>query len=147
MARQVNQLEKIRYVAHGSGAEQLRSEVALLERAMGHCAQVLVAIAKLDIDSRLAAISEAQADAVVRCINAALAAAGITGEAADAARRVAARGRTVDHDCPLRGGGERGVRLHRRPVALTGRHTEAGAPRLGPPRPGRLARRAFVARG
>ena len=93
MARQVNQLEKIRYVAHGSGAEQLRSEVALLERAMGHCAQVLVAIAKLDIDSRLAAISEAQADAVVRCINAALAAAGITGEAADAARRVAARGR------------------------------------------------------
>ena len=50
-----------------------------------------VEAAQEDGVARLAAISESQVDAVVRAINAALAAGGITGEAADAARRVAAR--------------------------------------------------------
>ncbi len=91
LAAKVNELTTIRYEAMGAGTEQLRAEVALFERALDRCVAVLVAIAKLDIDARLAAISERQADAVVRAVDAAISAAGITGPAALAARQVAAR--------------------------------------------------------
>lgn len=91
LAAKVNELTALRYEAMGAGTEQLRAEVALWERALDRCAAVLGLIAKLDIDSRLAAISERQADAVVRAVDAAIAAAGITGPAAVQARQVAAR--------------------------------------------------------
>lgn len=84
-------VDRIRYEATGAGTEQLRAEVALFERALDRCASVLGLIAKLNIDERMARISERQADAVVRAVDAAIAAAGITGPAAVAARQVAAR--------------------------------------------------------
>lgn len=88
-ADMVNELKSVRYGTENG--EQLRAEVALFERALDRCASVLVAIAKLNIDDRLARISEQQAEVVVRAVDAALAAAGLTGEKAAEARRVAAR--------------------------------------------------------
>ena len=91
LAAKVNELQAIRYEAMGAGTEQLRAEVALYERAMDRCASVLGLIAKLDIDSRLARISDKQADAVIRAVDAALTKAGVTGPAAIDARKAAAR--------------------------------------------------------
>lgn len=81
----------MRYSADGAGTEQLRAEVALFERALDRCAQVLGLIAKLGIDERMARISERQADAVVRAVDAGLEFAGITGAAAVETRQVVAR--------------------------------------------------------
>jgi hypothetical protein len=50
------------------GTEQLRSEVVLWERAMARCESVLVNIAKLNIDDRLAAIDEAQAEIITKAL-------------------------------------------------------------------------------
>jgi hypothetical protein len=63
----------LRYEAHGAGTEQLRAEVALFERALDRCASVLGLIAKLGIDERMARISELQAAAVVKAVDAGLA--------------------------------------------------------------------------
>lgn len=60
--------------------EQLRAEVALYERAMDRCVTVLNAIARLDIDDRLAKISEKQADMVEKALDAALAKLDLTAE-------------------------------------------------------------------
>lgn len=88
----VNKLsgEDLRYT-DARGAEQLRSEIVVFERALGRVGDRLVAYAKLNIDERLAAIQEKQAEAVVRAVDAALAHAGVTGPAAFEARQVAAR--------------------------------------------------------
>ncbi|MPY34097.1 hypothetical protein FNH09_23465 [Streptomyces adustus] len=85
----VNQLDSIRY--QGGSGEQLRAEVVLYERAMDRAANVLSAIARLNIDERLTAVSERQAEAVIGAVEAALAAVGITGEQAIEGRRAAAR--------------------------------------------------------
>jgi len=90
LAARVNELERIRFT-DDKGAEQLRAEVALYERAMDRCINVLATIGRLKIDERLAAISEKQADLVITAIEAALAYAGITGEQAADAKKVAAR--------------------------------------------------------
>jgi len=63
----VNELTELRYKA-GEGGEQLRSEVALWERALDRCERFLTAMARLNIDERLARISEAQAAAVIAAI-------------------------------------------------------------------------------
>jgi hypothetical protein len=89
LGEQVNRLESIRF-EDAKGGEQLRSEVVVLERAFDRCAQILALIAKLNIDERLAKVTERQADAVVQAIDAALAAAGITGQTATEARHAAA---------------------------------------------------------
>ncbi|MBM9509982.1 hypothetical protein [Actinacidiphila acididurans] len=90
LAACVNRLgDRFRYEGL-AGGEQLRSEIALYERAMDRCGQILGLIAKLNIDERLAAISEQQADVVIAAIDAALAHAGINGPAAAEAKRVAA---------------------------------------------------------
>lgn len=86
----VNQLDGIRYRG-ANGAEQLRAEVALYERAMDRAVAVLSAIARLNIDERLVQVTERQADAMVNAINAALEAAGVDAEQAERARRAAAR--------------------------------------------------------
>jgi len=91
LAAHVNELTSIRYSARGAGTEQLRAEVALFERALDRCAHVLVAMAKLDIDARLAAITEQQATAMLRALDATLTAIGISGSAAVEARSVMAR--------------------------------------------------------
>ncbi|WP_329140904.1 hypothetical protein [Streptomyces sp. NBC_00670] len=90
LAERVNELRYIRY-SDEKGAEQLRSEVALYERAMDRSVTVLGTIGRLRIDERLAAISEQQANIVIGAIEAALAHAGVTGPAASAAKAVAAR--------------------------------------------------------
>ncbi|MGW2520451.1 hypothetical protein ACWC09_26250 [Streptomyces sp. NPDC001617] len=87
----VNRLgDRIRYEGVG-GAEQLRSEIALYERAMDRCGQILGLIARLNIDERLAAITEAQAEKIMGAIDAALIAADVQGDAKTAAKQVAAR--------------------------------------------------------
>ncbi|MGW2692339.1 hypothetical protein ACWC3Y_10810 [Streptomyces sp. NPDC001296] len=86
----VNALEQIRY-EDDKGAEQLRAEIALYERALDRSVTVLATIGRLNIDERLAAISEKQADVVIAAIEAALAFAGVTGERAADAKKVAAR--------------------------------------------------------
>lgn len=68
MAGLVNQLTSVRYEAegdNGSAGEQLRAEVALLERAFDRCEKFLTAMARLNIDERLARISEAQANEII----------------------------------------------------------------------------------
>ncbi|MCX5285682.1 hypothetical protein [Streptomyces sp. NBC_00198] len=90
LAERVNQLENIRYT-DDKRSEQLRSEVALYERAMDRCVNVLGTIGRLRIDERLAAISEQQATTVIGAIEAALTHAGVTGAEATAAKAVAAR--------------------------------------------------------
>jgi hypothetical protein len=86
----VNELgERVRYEG-AAGNEQLRAEIALYERAMDRCGQVLGMIARLNIEDRMARVSEQQAEIVVSAIEAALAAAGVTGRQADDARKVAA---------------------------------------------------------
>lgn len=89
LGAKVNALEEIRY--KGGAGEQLRAEVALYERAIDRAGNLLGNIARLNIDERLAAINEKQAGVVIAAIEAALAHAGITGEAAVEAKVVAAR--------------------------------------------------------
>lgn len=86
----VNGLDEVRYEGV-SGAEQLRAEVALYERAMDRAVAVLAAIARLNIEERLARVTERQADAVIDAIDAALAAVGVTGRDAATAKQAAAR--------------------------------------------------------
>lgn len=63
MAEQVNNLTSLRYESFGEGSsgEQLRSEVALFERALDRCEKFLTAMAKLNIDERLARVTIKQA--------------------------------------------------------------------------------------
>jgi len=71
--------------------EQIRAEVQLFERAMDRANTVLSTYAKLNIDDRLARISEAQAFTVLQAIESALAAAGVTGSRAIEAKQAAAK--------------------------------------------------------
>jgi len=68
MVERVDALKALRYEASGPGTEQLRSEVALMERAMDRTLRVLESIARLDLDTRKAKIDQAQADIVVSLI-------------------------------------------------------------------------------
>lgn len=75
MARHVGDLTHIRY--RTENAENLRAEVELFERAMDRCATVLSIIAKLNIDERLAAITEQQAAVLTTALFTAFEAAGL----------------------------------------------------------------------
>jgi hypothetical protein len=90
IGRMVNELEAIRYEDE-HGGEQLRSEVALFERAMDRCERVLVAMARLNIDERMARISEAQGSIIIQVMQAAFAELGLDRAAQDAVRPVIAR--------------------------------------------------------
>jgi hypothetical protein len=74
-----------------AGAEQLRAEVGLYERAMDRTNTVLSTIARLDIDGRLARIEEAKAQVLMDAVQAGLAAIGVTGEQAATVKQVMAR--------------------------------------------------------
>jgi hypothetical protein len=89
-AQLVNRLESIRYTG-ANGAEQLRAEVVLYERAMDRAAAVLTRIAQLRVDERLATVSERHAQALIGALEAGLAAAGVTGHRVVEARRAAAQ--------------------------------------------------------
>ncbi len=90
MAQQVAELGEYRY-EDGRGAEQLRSEIALFERALDRCNSILVGIAKLGIDERLAAIQEKQVERILAAIDAALRFVNVTADQLEPAREVAAR--------------------------------------------------------
>ena len=60
MAAKVNELSDVSYKST-LGQEQLRAELLLWERALDRCMTVLLAMAKLDLDTRLVRIEEAKA--------------------------------------------------------------------------------------
>lgn len=76
MAERVNGLLDLRYES-ADGAEQLRAEVALWERALDRTEKFCVSMARLNIDERLAEISQAQGRMIVSFVMAALARFGI----------------------------------------------------------------------
>lgn len=75
MAEKVNELTSLRYESYGDAgsSEQLRAEVSLWERALDRCERVLTAMARLNIDERLARISERQIEVMEAAIRATLA--------------------------------------------------------------------------
>jgi hypothetical protein len=75
----------------GATGEQVRASVQLYGASLDRLERVLVSIARLDIDTRLAAITERQADLHLAALESGLAEAGITGR--DAAAVKAATGR------------------------------------------------------
>lgn len=81
IAGKVNELTSLRYSTETG--EQLRAEVGLLERAFDRCEKFLTAMARLNIDERLAAISEQRAELIISVMVAALERAGIEGAQAD----------------------------------------------------------------
>ena len=83
LAGKVNDLTSLRYEGEGSG-EQLRAEVALWERALDRCERFLTAMARLNIDERLARISEERAEVIITTLTAALERAGAAPELSDA---------------------------------------------------------------
>lgn len=89
IAEQVNKLTSIRYGT--KQGEQLRAEVALFERALDRCERVLVSMARLNIDERLARISEARGKLMTQVLLGALADAGLGAEVLDAVRPAMAR--------------------------------------------------------
>lgn len=89
LAGRVNALTEIRY--QGASGEQLRAEIALFERAMDRCNSVLGNMGRLNIDERLARVSERQVDALTGAVDALLGHLGITGEQAVEAKRFLAR--------------------------------------------------------
>jgi hypothetical protein len=78
----------IRY--RGGAGEQTRAEVQLYERAMAQLGTLLTAIARLNIDARLAAITERQAEAVIAALEAGLTAAGVSEPGQRTAAKAAA---------------------------------------------------------
>lgn len=68
--------DKLRY--EGEHAEQIRGEVLLYERAMDRAVAVLAQIARLKIDERLAAITEAQVQAMGRLLEGGLDVLGVS---------------------------------------------------------------------
>lgn len=89
MAKRVNLLTSLRYGTEGG--EQLRAEVALWERALDRCEKFLVSMARLNIDDRLAKISEHQAELIETALKAALAEMGLDLDEQDRAARSVAR--------------------------------------------------------
>jgi hypothetical protein len=90
LAEHVAELDRLRYSAEGGG-EQIRGEVVLFERALDRCANVLVAIGKLNIDERLVRLTQLQAALVARVLEAGLAEAGLSPDQTILARRAIAR--------------------------------------------------------
>lgn len=82
LAGKVNALSSLRYSTE-AGGEQLRAEVALWERALDRCERFLTAMARLNIDERLARISEQRAEVIITVFTTALERAGIDGELLD----------------------------------------------------------------
>jgi hypothetical protein len=82
--------DAIRYEDEKS-AEQLRSEVSVMERAMDRCGRLLVDIAKLNIEERLATVTEKQAQMAMDALAAAMREMGMGLEQQREARTLVAR--------------------------------------------------------
>lgn len=83
-------LRTVGYQSERNG-EQIHAAVQLFTQALGLANSVLGSYARLKIDERLAAITQAQKDAVIGAINAAFDDAGLEGDARESATRRAAR--------------------------------------------------------
>lgn len=80
MAEQVNSLTSLRYESFsedGAGGEQLRAEVALWERALDRCERFLTAMARLNIEERMARVTEKQAAMAAEALQAVLGEIGL----------------------------------------------------------------------
>ena len=75
IGEKVNEMRSIRYSTE-EGGEQLRAEIAVMERAMDRLGRLLVDIAKLNIEERLAGIRKQTLDMMERALDAALEASG-----------------------------------------------------------------------
>lgn len=82
IGRRVNELRSLRY--EGIGGEQLRAEIVVMERAMDRLGHLLVQIAKLNIEERLAGVRKQTADMLERALDQALTVSGLdlAGQAA-----------------------------------------------------------------
>ncbi|NUR02558.1 MAG: hypothetical protein HOY79_40300 [Streptomyces sp.] len=78
-ARIVQGLSSMRYVG-ATGAEQLRAEVAVYERALDRAAKVLTDMVKLGLEARQVGLAEAQGVLVAQAIRAILGELGLTPE-------------------------------------------------------------------
>lgn len=87
----VAQLDPSQYRYGSKVGEQARAEVLLYERALDRNANVLLAIAKLNIASQLAKIEQNKVAAITRALNLALQASGAGLEGQQAAREVLQR--------------------------------------------------------
>lgn len=85
IGEKVNELRSLRYETEGGG-EQIRGEIQVLERAMDRAGRLLVDIAKLGIEDRLAGVREATARMLEEALAMALQKSG-----ADVAGQAAAR--------------------------------------------------------
>ncbi len=90
LAGRIEDLKSLTYSSEFSG-EQIMGEIQLWERALDRCNAVFGTAARLNIDERLAAITERQAEVVMAAIDAALDAAGVAAEQRVPAKRAAAR--------------------------------------------------------
>lgn len=73
-----NNLEdKIRYKASGAGTEQLRAEIGTYRVAARDVTDLLIAIARLNIDERLSRITEQQASRTLAALDAGMSEAGL----------------------------------------------------------------------
>lgn len=79
-ADRVAQLQELARENHLVGNEDVRADVQVFERAMDRAVTVLATIARLNIDERLAKISEQQAALVREALTKALADAGVPRE-------------------------------------------------------------------
>lgn len=98
LAEKVNGLSSLRYQSTGEygGGEQLRAEVELWERALDRCERFLSAMARMNIEERLARVTEKQAEQVSAALAAALAEMGLShDQQRDARKRVARHLRAV----------------------------------------------------
>jgi len=86
----VNKLTSVRYDGEFSG-EQLRSEIVLWERALDRCEKFLTAMARCNIDERLARVTERQTEIVAAALSAALSEMGISQDQQREARNRVAR--------------------------------------------------------
>jgi hypothetical protein len=75
IGEKVNELRSISYSTEFAG-EQIRGEIAVMERAMDRLGRLLVDIAKLNIEDRLAGIRQRTLDMLERALDAALEASG-----------------------------------------------------------------------
>jgi hypothetical protein len=84
IGEKVNEMRSIRYSTEGG--EQLRAEIAVMERAMDRLGKLLVDIAKLGIEDRLAGVRESTARMLEEALAAALQKSGADLSGQDAAR-------------------------------------------------------------
>lgn len=86
----VAELSSWRYTASSSGAEQLRAEVALFERAMDRAAKVAEMITRLDLDARVSGLTRRDGQILAGVIEAVLTGLDLDEQRREKARQIVA---------------------------------------------------------